>query len=102
MSDDLSHLPTPRSDKASFWATWPISLFRDESGIVVDLEVVQQLERELAAARAALEDIRTSAHCLAKAGPLLTPTHDDAWGQFMKLEVKAVAGLAASRKRSTT
>jgi hypothetical protein len=45
-----------------------------------------------------LEDIRTAAHCIAKAGPLNTPTLVDAWVKFMDLEVMAVKGLSAIRE----
>ncbi len=56
------------------------------------------LERENTRLRAALEDISTIAHCLAKAGPLNTPTLQAAWGQFMRIDSMVTAALAAARK----
>ncbi len=47
--------------------------------------------------RAALSDIHTRAHCLAKAGPLHTPKLDVAWQHFMELGVMATAALSKSR-----
>ncbi len=46
-----------------------------------------------------LEDLRTSAHCLAKAGPLSTPTLQDAWGRFMELEIQAVRAINTLKPR---
>ncbi len=58
------------------------------------------LERENAAMREVLNDIRTKAHCLAKAGPLHTPTLADAWRHFMAID--AMAGKALVQSRPTT
>ncbi len=88
-------MDTPRSNAAAFHATWPIGFQRADSGRVVDLKVAQQLETELAAARAALSDIHTTAHCLAKAGPLHTPDLKTAWSHFLHLSAKATLALAA-------
>ena len=42
---------------------------------------------------ATLEDIWTTAHCIAKAGPLHTKTLDEAWQKFTQLSVMAARGL---------
>jgi hypothetical protein len=47
--------------------------------------------------RETLEEIGTHAHCLAKAGPLNTPTLAAAWSHFMQLSVMATAALHRSR-----
>lgn len=57
----------------------------------------EPLEQEIVRLRAALEDIGTTAHCLAKAGPLHTPTLAEAWPQFMRLDRMATAALNPSR-----
>ncbi len=61
-----------------------------------------ELERQNAVLRAALEDIRTTAHCLAKAGPLSTPTLDKAWGHFLSIDAKASAALFKARTHQPT
>jgi len=43
--------------------------------------------------RAALEQISTMAHCIALSGPATTPTLQDAWGKFIKIDVMARAAL---------
>lgn len=53
------------------------------------------LERD--ALRSILHDIHTTCHCLAMSGPASTPTLNDAWAQFMKIEGMAVKGLADVR-----
>jgi hypothetical protein len=50
---------------------------------------------ELAKAREALDEIRTLAHCISKAGPLHTPTLDDAWAEFDRISVNASRALHA-------
>lgn len=55
---------------------------------------IEKLEQENAALRKALEEIATTAHCIALAGPLNTPTLQDAWGKFMKIDSMASAALA--------
>jgi hypothetical protein len=85
---------TPRTDAKVFTAHWLISWNRSESGPVVDAEFSRELECENAAMRAALHDIHIKAHCLAKAGPLSTPTLADAWPQFMRIAAMATQGLA--------
>ncbi len=44
--------------------------------------------------RAGLQEIRTQAHCISKAGPLSTPTLADAWNKFDMLSVLAVKALS--------
>lgn len=44
-----------------------------------------------------LEDIRTSAHCIAKSGPATTTTLDDVWNKFNS--ISAVAANAIYRAR---
>lgn len=46
----------------------------------------------------AVEGLRTSAHCIAKAGPASTPTLAVAWGKFMGLSAQAAGALHAYRK----
>ncbi len=45
----------------------------------------------------ALSDIATTAHCLAKAGPLHTPDLKTAWTHFLHLSTKATAALSKAR-----
>ncbi len=49
----------------------------------------------------ALEDIHTTAHCLAKAGPLHTPDLATAWVRFMEISVKATAALSAAKQKES-
>ena len=63
-----------------------------------NLERIMQLRAALRIACEALDNIHITAHCIAKAGPLNTPTLQDAWGKFMDLEVMAVKGLSAIRE----
>ena len=53
---------------------------------VPDPDLLQARITEL---RRALEDIGTSAHCIAKSGLATTPTLADAWNRFMEIEAKA-------------
>lgn len=53
-----------------------------------------KLERENAKLREALKEISTTAHCIAKAGPLNTPTLQDAWGKFMAIDAMATKALS--------
>ncbi len=57
-------------------------------------EYIEKLERENAKLREALEEIATTAHCIAKAGPLTTPTLQDAWGKFMRIDTMATKALS--------
>jgi hypothetical protein len=61
-------------------------------------EYRHKIETENAALRKALEDIATTAHCIAKAGPLTTPTLQDAWGKFMKIDSMASNALSKNRE----
>ena len=74
--------------------------FADRCIVTLGSEVTR-LEAENATMRAGLEEIRTSAHCLAKAGPLTTPTLDDAWGHFMHLSATAGQVLWSVRRVSS-
>jgi hypothetical protein len=49
--------------------------------------------------RTALEEIATTAHCIALAGPLNTPTLQDAWGKFMKIDSMASNALAQQKAK---
>ena len=60
-------------------------------------EKVPMLVEENAALKEALRDIATTAHCIAKAGPLTTPTLQDAWGKFMKIDSMASNALAKNK-----
>ncbi len=57
-------------------------------------EVVTRIGALNTTLRAALDDIHLTAHCLAKAGPLVTPTLDVAWSHFNRIAAKATAALA--------
>ena len=61
------------------------------------LHAQNTLHEQNALLRAALEDIHLTAHCIAKAGPLNTPTLDIAWGKFMEIGAKATNALYRSR-----
>jgi hypothetical protein len=55
-----------------------------------------KLEGENAALKEALKEIATTSHCIALAGPLNTPTLQDAWAKFMKID--SMASKALSKK----
>jgi hypothetical protein len=57
-------------------------------------EYIEKLERENAKLREALKEISTTAHCIAKAGPLNTLTLQDAWGKFMAIDAMATKALS--------
>jgi hypothetical protein len=57
---------------------------------------IERLERENDKLRYALEEIATTSHCIALAGPLNTPTLQDAWAKFMKID--SMASKALSKK----
>ncbi len=66
-------------------------------------KTINTFRAELAALRNAateaggvLQDIHLLAHCIAKAGPLNTPTLEVAWSKFELLAVKAVEGISRS------
>jgi hypothetical protein len=63
--------------------------------------VAAEVARETAELREALSDISTHAHCLAKAGPINTPTLDDAWMHFTRLSVTATAALRPTAHKSS-
>jgi len=56
---------------------------------------------KLVLARAALSDIHLTAHCIAKAGPLHTPTLQDAWGRFMEISAKATNAAYLTRPEAS-
>ena len=53
-------------------------------------------EKEIAKLREALKEISTTAHCIAKAGPLNTPTLQDAWWKFMHIDAMATKALSGN------
>lgn len=55
---------------------------------------IEEYEKEIAKLREALKEISTTAHCIAKAGPLNTPTLQDAWGKFMAIDAMATKALS--------
>lgn len=68
---------------------------RGDEGVSADF--ARQLERENTLLRIALFDIHLKAHCLAKAGPLHTPTLSDAWSHFMQIGAMATDALWETR-----
>lgn len=60
-------------------------------------EYRHKIETENAALKEALRDIATTAHCIALAGPLNTPTLQDAWSKFMKIDSMASNALAKNQ-----
>ena len=58
------------------------------------IDKVIELEIKNAKLRETLEEISTTAHCIAKAGPLHTPTLQDAWGKFMQIDTMAKKALS--------
>jgi hypothetical protein len=58
------------------------------------IDKVIELENENSKLREALKEISTTAHCIAKAGPLNTPTLQDAWGKFMAIDAMATKALS--------
>lgn len=58
------------------------------------IEYRHKIETENAALREALEEISTTSHCIALAGPLNTPTLQDAWSKFMKIDSMASEALS--------
>lgn len=58
---------------------------------------IEALEKENAELKEALRDIATTAHCIAKAGPLTTPTLQDAWSKFMKIDSMASNALSKNK-----
>lgn len=58
------------------------------------IDKVIELENENAKLREALKEISTTAHCIAKAGPLNIPTLQDAWGKFMAIDAMATKALS--------
>lgn len=60
-------------------------------------EKVPMLVEENAALKDALRDIATTAHCIALAGPLNTPTLQDAWSKFTKIDSMASNALSKNK-----
>lgn len=56
-----------------------------------------KIETENAALKEALRDIATAAHCISLAGPLNTPTLQDAWSKFMKIDSMASNALSKNK-----
>ncbi len=69
-------------------------IYGDRYGANGNVERVRFLAEKITRLRAALEDIRTTAHCIAKAGPLHTPTLQDAWAKFNQISVAATVALS--------
>jgi hypothetical protein len=68
-------------------------------GLADELTVrAEKAEAEVERLREALSEIRTSAHCIAKAGPLNTPTLQDAWSKFMMISAAASGALAGRQE----
>ena len=75
---------------------WLRETLSDEAKNYFDMAQVRlpELLRENAKLREALKEISTTAHCIAKAGPLHTPTLQDAWGKFMQIDTMAKKALS--------
>ncbi len=75
---------------------WLRETLSDEAKNYFDIAQVRlpELLRENAKLREALKEISTTAHCIAKAGPLNTPTLQDAWGKFMHIDAMATKALS--------
>jgi hypothetical protein len=75
---------------------WLRETLSDEAKNYFDIAQVRlpELLRENAKLREALKEISTTAHCIAKAGPLNTPTLQDAWGKFMAIDAMATKALS--------
>ena len=58
------------------------------------IDRVLEMENENAKLREALKEISTEAHCISKAGPLNTPTLQDAWVKFMRMDAMATKALS--------
>jgi hypothetical protein len=71
------------------------------AAILIRRHVDAEVSRETAELREALSEISAYAHCLAKAGPLNTPTLDDAWMHFTQLSVAAAAALRPTAHKSS-
>lgn len=57
------------------------------------LEDYDDLRRQHTALRIAVEDVMTTAHCIAKAGPLNTPDLTEAWNKFMGISAACAKAL---------
>lgn len=68
-------------------------------GLADELTIrAEKAEAENAIFKDALEEIRTAAHCIAKAGPMNTPTLQDAWAKFMMISSAASSALVGRQK----
>lgn len=67
-----------------------------EIGKIIDA-AIEALERY----ESSLQEIHTFAHCAAKAGPLNTPTLEEAWNKFMQISAIATKGLAPQKPRES-
>ena len=54
---------------------------------------IETLEKENQKLRKSLENISITAHCIAMSGPSSTPTLQDAWSKFMKINATAINAL---------
>lgn len=63
------------------------------AGTIDPFALAKRLRAENAKLRTALDDIHIWAHCIAKAGPLHTPTLEAVWPAFNRIAVMATAGL---------
>jgi len=75
---------------------WLRETLSDEAKNYFDMAQIRlpELLRENEKLREALKEISTEAHCIAKAGPLNTPTLHDAWGKFMAIDAMATKALS--------
>jgi predicted GNAT family acetyltransferase len=62
-----------------------------------DYDKLKKQKNQIKSALKILEDLRTTAHYIAKAGPLNTKTLDEAWSKFMALEFSASFAMETLR-----
>lgn len=62
-----------------------------------DHREMRRLKSRVESLEAALQDIHTTAHCIALAGPSTTPELKDAWPKFMEISAKATNALSTRK-----